>query len=406
MSTLYVNHPDFPKEYWNYTLDYNKEHMGEFYLRCLPYVAVIPVVILLWILFGRTPKLDKPTLFTPPRGLAPAVLAYVVKGKAEPEDMMSTLLYFADKVFLAIEEYEPELYKYVKREPIPASEWEYAKDLYHCLFQNGDEVRTDSLSQSFRVNVLKCCKTLKKEYRERFGGDPVRGSSRAAQTFVFIMAAALSLYSFVMPVFCIIPGLWLIGKGYERKQNSQKGAKGRMVGGMLLYALGAMLAGGIMALMATGIFAPVPMVSFGILAIFYCIMPSRDLENAVLWGEVQGFVNTLKQRDDDRFREMQEQDDRYASYITAYAVALGLGAAWALRSGRLGFPRPYWYQGYRDDQDPWQYQDRDDRWLRHMMDSATKDALPSPPASESGSFSGGGSDFSGGGGGGGGGGAW
>lgn len=391
-----------PEGYWVGAPDYDKLHMGKYVRLLMLYIIPSLLAAVLWFLFGRDPQLVKPVAFQPPRGLAPAEIGYILDGSVMPKEMMTTLLYFAEKGYLSIREYESERYKFVKQKDIPeGAEWQYADDLFARLFRDHDEVETDSLSQSFRKTVVSCGDTLKKEYAERYG-TPIKRSSRVCQILVIILIGLLTFFPLLFTAFMAVGGALMLFKGFDRKRTIG-GGRGLIVGGGLLYALTIALTGFIVSLYTIPVFGMLAAASMCLLVFFMIIMPARDEENTKLLGEVLGFREFIKTAEYDRLKLLVDEDPEYFYHILPYAAVFGMDTSWSEKFTSLPVAKPQWYDSYDDRM--FRYSDT---WARDFMHDTITNSLPAPPSSssDSGWSSGGGGDYSGGGGGGGGGGAW
>lgn len=59
---------------------------------------------MLFYFFGRDPKIVQTVEFYPPEGITPAEAGYIIDGIVNKEDLVSMVIYFADKGYLSIEE--------------------------------------------------------------------------------------------------------------------------------------------------------------------------------------------------------------------------------------------------------------------------------------------------------------
>ncbi|MBR2511490.1 MAG: DUF2207 domain-containing protein, partial [Firmicutes bacterium] len=67
--------------------------------------AIVAIVsLVLFLLFGRDPKVTETVEFYPPDDMTSAEVGYVIDGYADDQDLVSLIMYYADKGYLTIEE--------------------------------------------------------------------------------------------------------------------------------------------------------------------------------------------------------------------------------------------------------------------------------------------------------------
>ncbi len=93
---------DLPEGYW---VD-PANHDWLIYLLFGILIGIPVLMCLLWLLFGRDPKIIKTVEFYPPEGMTPAEIGYVIDGVIDNKDIVSMITYYASKGYLSIQEYE------------------------------------------------------------------------------------------------------------------------------------------------------------------------------------------------------------------------------------------------------------------------------------------------------------
>jgi Predicted membrane protein (DUF2207). len=96
-------------------------------LMLLLMVAVPLVSFLLFLFFGRDPRVVQTVEFYPPEGISPAEVGYIVDGMVDQKDLVSLVIYFAEKGYLTIEELEDKSFVLRKERELPetAKTYEY-----------------------------------------------------------------------------------------------------------------------------------------------------------------------------------------------------------------------------------------------------------------------------------------
>ena len=62
------------------------------------------ITAVLFVLFGRDEKIIPSIQYQPPQGMDSAVVGYVVDGSVDDKDVISLILYWADKGYLKMKE--------------------------------------------------------------------------------------------------------------------------------------------------------------------------------------------------------------------------------------------------------------------------------------------------------------
>ena len=87
-------------------------------------------------LFGRDEKIIPSIQYQPPQGMDSAVVGYVVDGSVDDKDVISLILYWADKGYLKMKEKGQKDMEFIKLKDIPDSEPRYQKTMFEALFKN------------------------------------------------------------------------------------------------------------------------------------------------------------------------------------------------------------------------------------------------------------------------------
>ena len=138
--TMMIN---LPEGYWVGQM--NREWMKPAVMGILIGAAVI--LALLWFLFGRDKKIIPTVEFYPPEGLTPAEVGLVIDGTADKKDLVSMIIYYGDKGYLSIEQYDKKKFRLTKLKDIDPGEKLFARTLFDGLFKTGDTVDLDDLGE-------------------------------------------------------------------------------------------------------------------------------------------------------------------------------------------------------------------------------------------------------------------
>ncbi|MBW3590704.1 MAG: DUF2207 domain-containing protein, partial [Actinobacteria bacterium] len=299
-----------------------------------------------------------PVEFVPPNDLRPGLVGTLIDETAHPLDVIATIVDFAVRGYLKIEEVPREgwfakpnwlLTKLKEGDDLQ----EYERRLFDSLFRSGDVVAMSDLKDTFASRLNKVQEELYRDVVKR-GWFNMRPDHVRA-TWVGIGAAIL-----------------VLGAG-------------------LLVATAAYTTLGLLA---------VPFPLAGLLVLIGAEkMPARSAKGTAILRKVKGFQRFIEESEADRAR-FAEQKNLFSEYLP-YAIVFGCTQKWAKAFEGLDgeLPETTWYVGHH----PFTA-----TAFSEAMDGftvTTAGTMTSTPASTGASgFSGGG--FSGGGAGGGGGGSW
>ena len=91
---------ELPEGYWQDQLNYDSV------LTLIPIICIVlaAVLLALWMIFGRDKGIIPTVEFYPPAGLTPAEVGLIADGTLDKGDLVSLIIYFADKGYLTIEQ--------------------------------------------------------------------------------------------------------------------------------------------------------------------------------------------------------------------------------------------------------------------------------------------------------------
>ena len=423
---------DLPQGYWVGAPEFGSLNFGSSLLFLLGPVGAF----LAWFLFGRDKHLVKTLEFYPPDNLTPGEIGYIVDGRADKEDVISSIVYLADKGYMEIEEEDRGSFKFVYVQEPGFDEPDYIRSVFRGIFSDGEAVKySDSLGSTFGLKY----ELAKTQLAGMFSGYRalIRPESKMARAICIVAAIVPAMAymtwaasngsdtSFGM-AWCalhIIISELLLCSAYDRIRTSSKiKTILKSIGAIWFFTMGI----GMLPLTTDGftiVSRPLAILIVSMLLVgtlicmfFAVVATSRTDEYTDLLGKVLGFRDFVKTAEVDKLNELVEQDPEYFYHIMPYAYVFGLSNRWIKKFENIPVVTPHWYRGIG----------RMDSFDYYMMGRMMSDCnasvgnnivLPSAPSgsfgggdfggggwSGGGGFSGGG--FSGGGSGGGGGGGW
>ena len=390
----------------------------------------------LWKKYGKDDKVVKTIEFNPPDGMNSLDVGFYYKGIATDKDVISLLLYFANKGYLKISKTQvPKLFgtresfTITKLKEYDGNDW-CEKTFLEGLFRKrrkdqspyligiqtipSNKVTEEDLKDNFYITIRHILNDKKsKENQDKiFDSKSVRkkGSIMAAIVITLLMIIIppfLTTYDFIGTFFPLFIAALAISiyTYYTAKALEEKTKK---LPSILLMTLV------IIIVLCISFFAfPNVLLAFDsitltgyligliciiIMTIFYRIIPKRTPYGIEILGKIKGFKEFIETAEKDKLETLVQDNPTYYYDILPYAYVLGVSNTWMKKFESMSYQPPNWYEGSTD----FHISDFD-----HFMFSATRTMTSAPSSSmSSGSSGGSGGGSSGGGSGGGGGGSW
>ena len=352
--------------------------------------------------------------------MSSAEVGYIIDNSADDRDILSLILWFASKGYLAVEGREEDL-RLVRKKGLPAGSPEYQTVFFDALFPAGRTVcQLHSLEPAFYEALQKAKLSLSAHFTGERAlyrpGSAGRALALGAGCAVLWGAAGLSCGAFITGasvglgllsgVLLLLFGLLLYAAA-ERWQFSGRGARiGWGTGVGLCAAASAGLAYGAALYALTPLWA---VLGSYLLALLACLAAPRIAQpteyRLEMAGRLLGLRKFIEESELPRIRALAAENPEYFYDVLPYASVFGLEEEWAGRFDGMAVPPPVWYGC--SDMTVWNV-----IWFSHMMHHSVDHSmtqLQQTVAQQSGGSSGGGGSFGGSGGGfsgGGGGGRW
>lgn len=390
-------------------------------------LIVIPaVMLLLWFLFGRDPKIVKTVEFYPPEGMTPADMGYVIDGSVDYKDVLSLIMYLAEKGYLRITEYDKNRFRLDKLRDIDRSEKTFVRTFFRGLFEAGDSVETDDLPSGFGEDFQLAQQQIKDSYKGKNALFTV--SSTVCRIIGFVMMFVPPVISVIIAatakfkavaflglipigLFLVISMLYIIN--LFDKWDATSRAKRRVT--VVIATVFAVIGVGISAvitsiLMESAAYGLLVVISTLVTFTAVVLMRKRTERGARLQGQILGFRDFIETAELEKLNMLVEEDPEYFYNIMPYAYVMGLSDKWAKKFEKIRVNQPDWYHGYNSTSvySMLWYSQMFNSCAKSMESSVINSIVASAADSGGGSIGGGfgGGGFSGGGFGGGGGGSW
>lgn len=410
---------DLQEGYWENPYNYNE------YKKMIPMVLAgfMALIVLLWILFGRDPKIIETVEFYPPENLTSAEIGYIIDGHLEKKDMISLVFYLAEKGYINIEEKNDEI-KLIKKKEIAEKEKSFVKVFMNGIFKgNKKSINIEEMGADFAESYATARELLINEY-EMDSKKIYENSSKVARAFAGIIAAlmpsativlgAIYASNFIMMISAIpvlivsIIGCFMVSYTFDKKDAMKKSSFKTQfaiffIVTMVAYCVGSILVATLTESLVLGILVIVS----GIISLpFLILMRKRSKQSVALVGKILGLKTFIETAELPRLEMLVNENPNYFMNILPYAYVMGLSNKWTDKFKDIDTAAlPDWYVGSGNiDMFDIYFMSR---MMSRMNTSIDTVFIPEGGDSGSGGFGGGfGGGFSGGGFGGGGGGAW
>lgn len=387
-------------------------------------LAVFGLAILLAMLFIRRKKPVETLEFYPPEGMTPADVGCVIDGVVEDKDVVSLIIYWADKGYIAIiREKGSKNLTFRKIKDLPEDANAYERTMFDSMFESGDTTSVSKLQYKFYNTIAAAKEMVRNKYSRKENLAFVKRSV-SLQSFAGFLAAlppafmaGFNIYEATLePIAAVIISLIVMGVGfalvsvyiraietwYSAKRTTRTGHLiGWAIGTALLYFIVIALSVDLL-----GMFAFLPPLA-GLIITFLAPRFRVWTDRGVEWaGRILGLKNFIETVESEKLKMMVEENPSYFYNVLPYAYVLGITDKWSKQFEQLAVEPPSWYYGYHYN--TFSTVLFTSLLVNNMM--YTQAAMVSRPNTGSGGFGGGGGfsggGFSGGGGGGGGGGGW
>lgn len=421
--------------YFEYSID------KSFILMIAIPLSLLIISWILWYFFGKDKHMVETVEFYPPDDLNSLDISFLYNGHAKDSDVVSLLIYLANKGYVKIEEYEKkgflsfgkdfkiikvkdydgdnELEKIffdglftIEKNVVSMKELSSIKNMEDLLNVSVNEVTSDDLYDNFYKTLELILKIINN--KEHVYSVFEKKSMILAKliilfaiiSFITVVTIPTLAYANIEMVFAtlIISVFYLpfcLALFNKNVSVVLKIVLGSFIG---FHALCFFSALPIKTALVSDIYFLVAFV-VGIICIILMIvchnvMLKRTDYGLEMLGKIKGFKNFLETAEKENLEAMVMQDPEYFYNILPYTYVLGISDKWIEKFEAIALKAPEWYGSDSGSFDVRSFGD----FMNNTMSNATSSMSSSPSSSSGGGSSGGGS--SGGGSGGGGGGSW
>ena len=322
--------------------------------------AIIAVLVIFKFLVFNKSQLTPITNTDAPDDMDPLVMGKLIDNKVDKSDVTSLIYYWANKGFLKIDlsdQNDVALIRTVMNLPMNAPA--YQKKMFAKLFEGGDLVKINSLSQKFYPTVEAVTKEVNAENGKLYDGKSMAAAVLFALVGALVMGVtpivltmttiARSMFT-VIPLFMVIPAFVAFALAQTVRYNTLKHKKSKLA---LMYV-------GIIALCAvfTAIYCIVVpsyqmeltakilicVVGFAIVILSTTLISRTEAYTEKL-NKIIGFRDFILYAEKDRLETMLEGNPEFYYQVLPYAIVLGISDIWENKFSALTIQPPEWSTG-------------------------------------------------------------
>ncbi|MBE6019382.1 MAG: DUF2207 domain-containing protein [Clostridiales bacterium] len=347
-----------PDGYWEDELD------GSWSITAITFLmaGVSLLLLLLWIIGGRDPKVKKQKVTKPIEGLSPVELGYIFNSKVRIRDVLLLILQFAQKGYLSISEYEPKRYRLIKGKR-PVGEERMYRNAYKILFEDVYKGRALAM-EKVRPRIERIRDAIENDVAAGFTTNDSAAFTPVSRAFRYAGAVILGIglaaadaisyfYAYRSPNYIegILAGIvaaiavLLLCKVIDRRDSSSNsaGAFGEIMASLVLALPVAYASYRVASNTGKPLVILPMMLASGLAAFLIVIMRARGKENAVLVSKIRRLRNFIYHPTPKELLENHLADSEYYYDMMLYALAFGAEESWAISFLTLEVPEPEWY---------------------------------------------------------------
>ncbi len=344
--------------YWEGALDGN----WAVYALAAVMAGAVLILLLLWLIGGRDPRVKKKEVTRPVEGIYPHELGYIFNSEFGIRDIVMLIIDLGIRGYLRISEYEPKRYRLIRISD-PVSEEKHIRNAYNILFEGVYKGRSVDMSD-FGRRLHDIIIEIREDVAAGFADNdslpytPLSKAFRIAGVILLsislgVVCALSYLYGYLSINFfecafvTVITGaaLWMMCISTDRYASSPDNLSrfGTMISGVILLAAVSYVSFSVYR--RTGHLIEslvIPLMS--LLSIMLIIlMRARGKKNAELVSQFRQLRNFIYHPTPKELLANYLHDNSYYYDMLPYALAFGAEESWAISFLTLDVPEPEWY---------------------------------------------------------------
>ncbi len=133
-------------------------------------ISLLVLILLFWF-FGKDNMIIPSVQFQPPEGFDSAAVGYIIDGDVSDKDVMSLLLFWADKGYMKIQETEELELSFIKLSELPDDAPKYEKEFFTGIFgkhaPEGKKVTMSNLRYRMATTFSRTKAWIEENYKEK-----------------------------------------------------------------------------------------------------------------------------------------------------------------------------------------------------------------------------------------------
>ena len=323
---------------------------------------VLLVCFILWLLFGKDPKVKRSIVAKPIDEIYPSDISFLYENKVRVKDLIALIVYMAEKGYLAISEYQPKKYRFLRLEE-PKGEEKYIRNIYNTLFEGVYEKRyldSEEICPRMRYVMRDFAMSIEAGFSDKSMA-AITGRSRLCR-FICVLLTSLAigcipivreLYQYtdipigesalVVALSAVMLSLVCIGYNHKYNKDNQHYAfdmiaRSAGLGIIIAYELYKFW-------QDTGLWL-IAVLSIPIIvgAILFCIyMGARGKGNAEMTMKLSSLRKWINNAGPKQLAPLQFDDKNYYYSLVPYALEFSSLETWAKAFRGIHIDPPNWY---------------------------------------------------------------
>ena len=328
------------------------------------FIAFTILSIILFFIFGKDNKVYQTVEVSPPDDITSAEAGYIIDGHVDDRDIVSLIIYWADKGYLAIHSDKSDNFTLIKLKDADDSMRKYEKIMFNKLFKDRERVTSADLQYNFSETLFSVKMNIIHEY-----SDPSRrlytNSGNVVKAICYIFAGlcmgiisgkAIGNYSvditggIIAGVIAFSTTIFLAGLIGYFVDKSHSGSIAGIVISSLIYAflliVAAMICSFLSGFTAPAYLAAIAAVICGITGAY---SKKRTDQSSRMLGKLLGLKRFITLTEKSRIEMMIQENPSLFYNILPYAYVLGVTDKWAKQFESIALSPPSWYSNERGD---------------------------------------------------------
>lgn len=332
-------------------------------------ILLVFISYMIWGNYGKDDEVVETVEFYPPEGYNSAEIGFLYKGSVSDDDVISLLIYLANKGYLKIEESDDDEFKIIKLKEYDG-ENAYEKLFLDGMFENNEKtsVTKKDLYNNFYITIEKIEQKINsKENKYKIFKKSSLGKRKYLKMMIVFIICLISIkpvmickndenliaswFAVVFIIFfgCMINLIQLLSyklsDNYSHKRLLFSNISFFVVACLCIHFYDYLLP--ILKLNKIYLITYIiGIVCITILVFFIKIMPKRTTYGNEILGKLRGFKNFLEVAEKQQLEELVDKNPEYFYDILPYTYVFGVSSKWIEKFKVIGLMSPKWYSNY------------------------------------------------------------